>query len=99
MLDPGHRINGRKPRRRVTVLAALVWAMLLFGFLCHHPDALGLTTGHTHLGQPSGGDCWTSIASLPTLGFVPILIALLSYTLLFHGRLLIASLFKPPRAS
>jgi len=81
------------------VLAALVWTMLLFGFLCHHPDALGLATGHTHLGQPSDGHCWTAIASLPAMSFIAILFARLSFTLILQGRLLIALPFKPPRAS
>ena len=99
MPDPGHWINAKDPRRRVTVLAALVLAMLLFGFLCHHPEALGLATGHTHLGQPSGGHCWTAIASLPAMDFIAILFALLSFTLTFQGPLLAALPFKPPRAS
>ena len=91
-------IDANAPCRRVTTLTALAGAILLLGFFCHHTEALGLATGHTHLGQPSVEHCWTSIASLPTLGFIPILVALLSFTLTLQGPFLFESPFKPPRA-
>ena len=91
-------INVREPGRRVTAMTALVAVILLLGFLCHHPEALGLAAGHTHLGQPGVEHCWTYIASLPTVGFIAILVALLSFTLTLQGRLLSALPFKPPRA-
>jgi len=98
MFDPHHWLMQRDLRRRVTVLTALMGAILLLGFLCHPPEGLGLAASHTHLGQSGVEHCWTAIASLPTMGFVPILVRLLPATLLPHGSLLIASPFKPPRA-
>ena len=85
-------------RRHMMALIALGGAILLLGLFCHHAEALGLATGHTHSGQPSVEHCWTSIAYPPMLGFTPILVTLLSLILPLKGRALIESLFKPPRA-
>ena len=98
MLASRNWIDAKAPRRRVITLMALVGVILLLAFFCHHPEALGLATSHTHIGQPSVEHCWTSITSLPTLGFIPILVVLLSFTLTLQGRLLFESPFKPPRA-
>lgn len=97
MLNSWNWIDMRDHRRHMMALTALVGAILLLGLFCHHPEALGLVTGHTHLGQPGVEHCWTSIVGLPTLGFVPILVALLTFTLTLQGRFLIESPFKPPR--
>lgn len=99
MVDPHSWLKQRDPHRRTIVLTALMGAILLLGFLCHPPEGLGLATSHTHLGQSGVEHCWTVIATLPTMGFVPILVTLLSATLLPHMSLRVASPFKPPRAS
>ncbi|MGH8068542.1 MAG: hypothetical protein ACRERE_25575 [Candidatus Entotheonellia bacterium] len=88
----------RDQRRHVMALTALVGAILLLGLFCHHPEALGFATGHTHSGQPGVEHCWTSISNVPTLDFTPILVTLPSLTLTLKGCSLIESLFKPPRA-
>lgn len=91
-------IEPRNPHRRVIALIALAGGILLIGFFCHPPEALGLATGHTHSGQPGVEHCWTSIAGSPTLRFIPILVALISFALTLEGRLLSESPFRPPRA-
>ena len=98
MLGSRRWIKVRDQRRHMILVTALVGTILLVGFFCHHPGALGLAAGHTHMGQPSVEQCWTLIVDLPTISFVPILVALLSFTLTFQGRLLLSLLFKPPRA-
>ena len=98
ILDSQTWIKVRNTRRRVNALTALVGVIFLVGLFCHHPGALALATGHTHLDQPSVEHCWTSIASLPTLNFIPILVTILSLTLALQGRFLCESPFKPPRA-
>jgi hypothetical protein len=79
-------------------LIALGGVIVLLGLFCHHPEALGFATGHTHAGQPSVEHCWTSIASPPMLDFTPIFVTFLSLMLTLKGRALVESLFKPPRA-
>ena len=96
MLDSQTWIKVRNTRRRVKALTALVGVIFVLGLFCHHPEAL--VTGHTHLGQPSVEHCWTSIAGLPALSFIPILVAILSLTLAIQGHFFCESLFKPPRA-
>lgn len=98
MLNSWNWSDRRDHRRHMIALTALVGAILLLGLFCHHPEALQLTTGHTHSGQPGVEHCWTSIASLPTLRFVPIFLVLLLLSPTLQGRLLSDSPFKPPRA-
>ena len=98
MLGSRRWIKVRDQRRHVILVTALAGTILLVGFSCHHPEALGLAAGHTHMGQPSVEHCWTAIVGLPTISFVAILVALLSLTPTFQGYLFLLSLFKPPRA-
>lgn len=98
MLDTQKWMDVSDPRRRMITLTALAGIIVLLGFFCHHPEALGHTTGPIHSGQPGLEHCWTSVASFPTLGFVPIFFALLLLSPTLHGRLLCDSPFKPPRA-
>jgi hypothetical protein len=90
-------INVRTQRRHVILFTALTGAFLLFGLFCHHPDAVRLSTDHTHAESSGVEHCWTSIPSLPTLGFVLVLLGLLTFTLTFQGQLRFESPFKPPR--
>lgn len=98
MMNLCHWIDRRKPCQHLKVLAALLGVLLIVGFLCSQPEAVGFAASHTHLGQPHVGHCWASIASFPTLGFIPVVVALLSFTLTLQGRILCESPFKPPRA-
>ena len=98
MSEPHQWMNVHNSRRRLSILAALVGALLLLGLSCHPPQGLGLATGHTHSGQPSIGHCWTAISGFPMMSFVALLVVLLSLPLTFQGHLFGASPFKPPRA-
>lgn len=98
MLNSWHWIAMRHHRRHMTALMTLVGAILLLGLFCHHPEALGLTVGHIHSGQPGVEHCWTSLTTLATLGFTAVFVTLLSLTLTLKGRFPFESLFKPPRA-
>jgi|SRR6266508_3419227 len=98
MLAPSNWMSVRDPYRRMVALTALIATILLLAVFCHHPEATGPTVGHTHLGQASVEHCWISVASSPALAFVPILVAILTFVSILHERLLVASLFKPPRA-
>jgi hypothetical protein len=98
MLAARNLINVRAQRRHVLVFTALMVAFLLFGLFCHHPDTVRVSTGHAHAGSSGVEHCWTSIPSIPTLGFILVLLALLTITLTFQGQLRFESPFKPPRA-
>jgi hypothetical protein len=98
MIALSSRMWIRGPYRRIVAMTALIATILLLAVFCHHPEVTGPTVGHTHLGQAGIEHCWISIASSPVMAFVPILVAILTFAAILHERILVASLFKPPRA-
>jgi hypothetical protein len=98
MIAPSNRTWVSDSSRRMVALTALIATILLLAVFCHYPEATGPTVGHTHLGQASVEHCWTSLPSSPPVAFVPRLVAILTFVSMLHERLLVVSLFKPPRA-